>query len=86
MTHCLKTEPVFFKDIVSGIKTFEVRKFDRDFKEGDPLLLQEYDPEKQAYTGNEWSGSITYLFTDPKYVKKDFCILGIKEQEIIKFV
>lgn len=81
MTHCLKIEPAFFKDVESGIKTFEVRKHDRPFNDGDPLLLQEYDPEKQVYTGNEWSGSITYVFSDPLYVRKGFCILGIREKE-----
>ena len=81
MTHALKTEEVFFKDVVKGDKTFEVRKFDRPFKVGDALLLQEYNVEKKAYTGNEWNGSIVYLLDDPAYVKKGYCVLGIKEQE-----
>jgi hypothetical protein len=81
MTHALKTEEVFFKDIISGAKTFEVRKFDRPFKVGDTLLLQEYNAEKKTYTGEEWNGHIVYLLEDPAYVKKGFCILGIKEKE-----
>lgn len=81
MTHALKTEPVWFADIVKGIKTFEVRKYDRPFKIGDAILLQEYDPEAGIYTGKEWSGSITYLLDDPLFVKKGFCVLGIKEKE-----
>ena len=34
--HNLKIKPQYFKDVVSGIKTFEVRKNDRNFKVGDP--------------------------------------------------
>lgn len=80
MLHALKTEPVFFEDIKSGAKTFEIRKADRPFKVGDTIVLQEFDPEKEEYSGNEWTGLITYLMDDPAFVKKGFCILGIKEK------
>lgn len=43
--HELKTWPRYFRRIVSGEKTFEVRKNDRDFQVGDTLKLDEYDPE-----------------------------------------
>jgi len=81
MTHCLKTWPVYFAPIVEGIKTFDSRKNDRNFKVGDPLLLQEYDPKIEAYTGNEWRGEIVYILDNPDFVKKGFVILGIKEKE-----
>lgn len=81
MTHALKTWPSYFLDITSGHKTFEVRKHDRPFKEGDVLLLQEYDPEKRQYTGQEWKGEITYLMNEPEFCKKGFVIMGIKEKE-----
>jgi hypothetical protein len=80
MTHALKTIPAFFADIASGKKQFEVRKNDRNFKAGDKILLQEYDPEK-GYTGQEWEGSITYLMDNPDYCKKGFVIFSIKERE-----
>ena len=35
MIHQLKIEPDYFKKIVEGVKTFEVRKNDRDFHVGD---------------------------------------------------
>ena len=37
--HNLKIKPQYFKDVVSGIKTFEVRKNDRNFKVGDLMVL-----------------------------------------------
>jgi|TARA_Y100000310_G_scaffold298310_1_gene332146 hypothetical protein len=44
-THELKTEPKYFGRLVSGDKTFEIRKNDRDFQVGDELILKEYDKE-----------------------------------------
>jgi hypothetical protein len=82
MTHCLKTWPEFYKAIESGEKTFEVRKNDRKYKPGDALLLQEYDPTKEEYTGKEWHGHITYMiYDDFPALKKGFCVFGIKEKD-----
>lgn len=81
MTHALKTVAPFFKHIVDGVKTFEVRKNDRPFNVGDRLLLQEYNPGTATYTGQEWNGEITYILDNPDYCKKNFVVLGIKEKE-----
>lgn len=51
MTYYLKTIQPFFNDVAFGSKRFEVRKNDRDFKVGDFLVLQEYDPEADTYIG-----------------------------------
>jgi hypothetical protein len=77
MTHALKTVPPFFKDVVEGKKTFEVRKNDRLFKVGDKLLLQEFHGDK--YTGQEWEGHITYILDSSDFCKKGFVIMGIQE-------
>lgn len=81
MTHALKTWAGYFKAIVDGTKTFEVRKNDRSFNVGDRLLLQEFDPETKSYTGEEWTGEITYYMDEPEFCKKGFVVLGIKEKE-----
>lgn len=81
MTHALKTWPAYFLAITSGRKNFEVRKNDRPFKEGDIILLQEYDADKKQYTGKEWQGEITYVMNDSEFCKKGFVIMGIKEKE-----
>lgn len=47
--HSLKTWPGFFSAIKSGVKTFEVRKNDRDFRAGDTLRLRLYDPVEAAF-------------------------------------
>ncbi len=49
-THDLKIWPPFFQDLTAGVKTAEVRRNDRDFREGDSLLLREWDPLTGDYT------------------------------------
>lgn len=57
--HQLKTWPPEYKDCISGIKTFDIRPHDRDFKIGDTLRLQCYTPDN-GYTGEEQDFQITY--------------------------
>lgn len=78
-THELKCWPEFFKAIVAGVKTFEVRRDDRFFKVCDRLVLREFCPdlnvpqsrEGGVYTGQEITVEVTYItnFTQqPGYV------------------
>lgn len=45
-THELKVIPPYFDALVSGSKTFEVRKNDRAYQRGDVLILREWHPEQ----------------------------------------
>lgn len=81
MIHALKTLPGYFDSVQDGFKTFEVRKHDRPFTVDDSIVLQEWQADEGKYTGREWHGVITYMLTDPAYVKKGYCILGIKEKK-----
>jgi hypothetical protein len=47
--------------VLSGKKTFEIRKNDRRFQVNDLLLLQEYNPEAEEYTGRELLVEVTYI-------------------------
>lgn len=80
--HELKTLPKYFKEVVEGSKTFEVRKDDRDFQVGDWLKLREYNSTKKKYTGDYLMTVITYILgrnEDEKiYVPDGYVILGIK--------
>ncbi len=51
MEHRLKCWPEFYDAVRSGRKTFEVRRDDRDFREGDDVVLDEWDPKTERYTG-----------------------------------
>lgn len=52
---------MFFNDVITGKKRAELRKNDRDFKEGDILNLSEYDPIKNCYTGKGVTVVITHI-------------------------
>ena len=40
--HELKINPLYFDAIEKRLKTFELRKDDRDYKVGDLIILKEY--------------------------------------------
>ncbi len=45
-----KVWPEYFQLILNGTRKFELRLADFDIKEGDLLILEEYDPETKTYT------------------------------------
>ncbi|MBE3118977.1 MAG: DUF3850 domain-containing protein [Candidatus Atribacteria bacterium] len=59
--HELKIWPDFFNLTVSGKKNFEIRVNDRGFEVLDRLLLREFNPSTQAYTGREHAVSISHM-------------------------
>lgn len=74
--HNLKTIQPFFNDVLHGRKTFEVRKYDRNFSVGDTLTLEEFDPF-EGYTGQAIVREITYMLDSPEYCKPGYVVLGI---------
>lgn len=76
MIHELKTRTEYFKAIISGEKTFEIRKNDRPFHKGDLLALNEFDG--QYYTGNSCLVYIDYILDNYAYCKKDMVVMSIK--------
>ncbi len=68
MTHELKIWRQYFEPILSGEKTFEYRKNDRDFKVGDFLLLREYFPKTDSYSGREVLVKVIYVLPVGEYV------------------
>lgn len=76
MTHDLKIQKQYFKEVISGSKKFEIRKNDRNFKVDDYLLLREYDG--QARTGRHVVAKVTYIFYGGLFgVDRDYCIMAI---------
>lgn len=78
MIHELKITPQYFADVISGRKSFEVRKFDRPFHEGDLLALNEYDTKQRRYTGNSCLVYIDYILCDSNYCRAGYVIMAIK--------
>lgn len=76
MIHELKIFPEYFDAVISGKKTFEIRKDDRPFKVGDLLALNEYDG--QRYTGNSCLVYIDYILAAADYVREGMVVMSIK--------
>ncbi len=76
MIHELKTYPEHFSAVISGEKTFEIRKNDRPYHKGDLLALNEFDG--QYYTGNSCLVFIDYILDNPDFCKKDMVVMAIK--------
>lgn len=74
-THDLKTWPDYYVHLLDGTKTFEYRRDDRNFREGDTLLLREWDPTFERYTGREMTRRVTYILR----VSKDFVVMALAE-------
>lgn len=73
MTHELKVWPEFFPDLLNGSKTFEI---------GDTLILKEYEPSSNRYSGNWISRDISYVLSGTEFrdfgLVEGYCILGLK--------
>lgn len=88
MIHQLKIEKQYFEQIVLGKKTFEVRRNDRDFHEGDYLGLNEItdhpcnDKGERKETGNFILVKVLNVFDNPAYVKEGLVIMSIRPCEI----
>ena len=64
-----KVWPDYFKLIKSGKKRFELRLADFKAEEGDTLILEEWNPEKEEYTGRKIRRKIKYIL---KFKLNDF--------------
>lgn len=82
MIHELKELPEYFNPVIEGKKLFESRKHDRPFKVGDLLALNEWDKEKQEYTGRCCLVYIDYILNEDEYCKEGYITLGIKPCEV----
>ena len=76
MIHELKILPEYFEDILSGEKTFEIRKNDRTYNKGDMLALNEYTQD--GYTGRCMLVQITYILTGTTFLPEGFCCISFR--------
>jgi len=81
-----KAWPELFEAVSSGKKNFDWRLNDFDIKEGDTLILEEWDPETKEYTGRKTEKAVTYVgkYKLDEFGQKDeieekgFLIISIK--------
>lgn len=82
----LKSWSPFFQAIKSGKKSHDLRsKKDRQFKVGDIITLQEYEPFEGIYTGEEIDVEVTYITSNDTpcafssaVLDKDYCVLSLR--------
>lgn len=74
--HECKILPEHFNNILAGLKSFEVRKDDREppYMAGDSLLLREWD--EGIYTGR-WIKADIPLVLRGEYCKPGYCTMSI---------
>jgi len=75
--HQLKCWPAYFDPIVKGLKTYDLRKNDRDFKVGDEVQLEEWRPGTKQYTGRLIRMRIVALLTKFEGLEEGYAILGL---------
>lgn len=76
--HALKTINPHFQDLKKGVKNFEARKNDRDFKVDDKLLLLEYDSEK-GYSGKALTYRVSHILSGEEYgIKEGYVIMSLE--------
>lgn len=78
--HKIKLQSKYYPAVIFGNKTFEIRKFDRDYKVGD-LINFIVQNEEGDYEELSTVYKITYILSEcEEYgLMKGYCILGIKE-------
>lgn len=91
--HRLKIQPKYYEVVASGVKTFEVRKNDRDYKLLDTLYLREWEATTRIveaedgnlvrvasdeYTGREVHRTVTYILQGGQWgIEEGYVVLGM---------
>ena len=88
MKHELKTDKEVFQATIDGLKDFEIRFNDRDFKVGDTLILLETvhsgadisNGRELLYTERSATKTVKYILNGGRYGLADgWVILGVKD-------
>ncbi|MFZ2619561.1 MAG: DUF3850 domain-containing protein [Alphaproteobacteria bacterium] len=85
MQHILKSEPHQFEPTRLGLKLHDLRRNDdRNFAVGDTVVLREFLPDQQRYTGREVEATITYITSaqnhcvlSPEALHPSYCVLSL---------
>lgn len=83
--HHVKCWPEFFVATLAGLKRHEVRRNDRDYRVGDRLVLMEWIPQLEAFSGREFEMAVTYITStnvpcamSETVLNPEFCILSVE--------
>lgn len=74
--HYIPLAAMYYDDVESGAKTFELRKRDRCYQIGDTLIM--YEVKNGGTTERTITAEITYMLENYTGLADGYCILGIK--------
>jgi hypothetical protein len=77
--HYLKSVDPWYEPIEEGNKRHDIRVNDRDYKEGDTVVLLHYYAEVDAYTGKYEMFKIGYISKNPTQVKEGYVVFTLLE-------
>jgi hypothetical protein len=75
--HQVKSWPEYFQPITNGVKTFDLRKNDRNYQVGDEISFEEFRPGVGEYTGKMATRKIVFILRDFDGLMPGYCILGL---------
>lgn len=76
--HTLKLWPAYFDAVADGTKRFEVRSTrDRTFAVGDVLVLREWDPQTETYSGRSVMVLVTFVVEGAPFLPEGTAVLSI---------
>jgi hypothetical protein len=78
MEHDLKCWPEYFTPLWNGVKTFEIRKNDRNFAVGDVLRIREWNPVEKRYTGANLRREVVYITAFPDGLRDGYVCMGLR--------
>jgi hypothetical protein len=79
VVHEIRIASIYYDDVITGKKTFELRKNDRGYKVGQLLSMNEFTEGR--YTGRTVEAEITYMLEGFTGLQEGYCILGIKVRQ-----
>ena len=77
MTHELKIHPKYYRGVLLGLKKVEIRLNDRNYQADDLLILNEFDPQTEKYTGGQVKRKIDLIIKDVPGLEPDYVILQL---------
>lgn len=77
--HRLKTWPPYFNATMCGYKEFELRTNDRNFRIGDYLVLEEWDPETKHFSGRALTRRVDYILQGAFGLPENMCIMQLSK-------
>jgi len=78
--HTLKSWPDAYQPLVEGRKRHEYRLNDRNYREGDELILKEWDPAGHSYTGRSCRVRCLYCSYGPSWgIPEGHAVISISD-------